>query len=626
MRTRLALYLARAIAAPLAVAGGVVSLAPAPAGAQTFSTLYSFTGGSDGAYPLGGLIQASDGNLYGTTTYSSASGASGLGGFGTVFRITTAGQLQTLYTFTGGDDGANPSGRLVQASDGNLYGTTAYGGASGQGTHGHGTVFRITLSGQLTTIYSFTGGSDGGYIASGLIQARDGYLYGAAEAGGDYGSTSGGYGTVFRISTLGALSAFSFTGGEQGANPVGSLVQDTNGYIYGTTDAGGGDYGNNADGIAFSCTTQGIIEQAGAFQGGVGEYPNGYLIQARDGSMYGTASEGGEYENNGIGFGTVYRLDPPYVPQAIYLFTGGADGSSPYGGVIQAIDGDLYGAAAYGGGGAWPLGYGTLFRMTTAGAFTLLHTFSGAADGAYPLAALTQTRDGAVYGETQQGGASGAGANRYGTIFRLVLGPPISDVTAQAGSSTAIVTWSTATQGTSVVQYGFTSAYGEQASTAGSTQAHSVTLSGLAPGTLYHYHVESSDASGNTSFTQDATFATSALHGPQLTLTYGDLRRLADGSVDIDVTITNSGDTTAEGGTIDTASMGGAASPTNPHMPFMPGFSLATGQSVTYTLTFPPSAGSSGQTVRFAASGHYMYVTNSPLIGSYGGSYRVTLP
>src|SRR5207248_19498 len=157
--------------------------------------LYSFTGGNDGADPEAGLVQASDGKLYGTTQIDGASGN------GTVFQITTDGVFTVVCSFTGGTDvsGAN---RLVQASDGNLYGTCRYGGASGNGT-----VFRITTNGTLTPLYSLAGGNDGGQPSAGLVQATDGNLYGTTSSGGTSGN-----GTVFRITTNGTFTPlYSFT-------------------------------------------------------------------------------------------------------------------------------------------------------------------------------------------------------------------------------------------------------------------------------------------------------------------------------------------------------------------------------------------------------------------------------
>lgn len=163
--------------------------------AQTLTTLYIFTGGTDGSAPYAGLVQGADGNFYGTTSGSFTTGS------GTVFQITPSGILTTLYNFTGGTDGADPLAVLVQGPNGNFYGTTTYGG-----TQAMGTVFQITPGGVLTTLYSFTGGTDGGNPLAGLVQGSDGNFYGTTLAGGTGGAFCSfplSCGTVFQITPSG---------------------------------------------------------------------------------------------------------------------------------------------------------------------------------------------------------------------------------------------------------------------------------------------------------------------------------------------------------------------------------------------------------------------------------------
>jgi uncharacterized repeat protein (TIGR03803 family) len=181
--------------------------------AAVFTSLHSFTVFPNGAYPAAALVQGSDGNFYGTTQGGGTNGA------GTVFQISTNGALTSLYSFTGGNDGADPRAGLVQGSDGYFYGTT-----SGGGTNNEGTVFKISPNGGLTGLYSFIGGNDGAYPVAGLVQGSDGYFYGTTYDGGTNGA-----GTVFRISTNGALtSLYSFTGGNDGGVPQAGLVQGVN--------------------------------------------------------------------------------------------------------------------------------------------------------------------------------------------------------------------------------------------------------------------------------------------------------------------------------------------------------------------------------------------------------------
>jgi uncharacterized repeat protein (TIGR03803 family) len=209
----------------------------------TLTTLYSFCsqgGCADGEFPDAGLVQAINGDFYGTTVQGGANPSSYAGGSGTVFKMTPSGILTTLYSFcsqSGCADGEFPN-PLIQATNGELYGTTGHGGA-----YGAGTVFKITPSGTLTTLYSFC--SQSGcpeFPTAGLVQATDGDFYGTTYGGGVNNS-----GTIFKITPSGMLTTlYSFcsqSGCPDGANPYGGLVQSTNGNFYGTTGYGGA-YGN----------------------------------------------------------------------------------------------------------------------------------------------------------------------------------------------------------------------------------------------------------------------------------------------------------------------------------------------------------------------------------------------
>jgi uncharacterized repeat protein (TIGR03803 family) len=350
-----------------------------------FSSLHSFQQPfPNGANPRAGLVQGSDGSFYGTTERG------GTGGGGTVFRITANGVLTSLYSFTGGNDGANPEAALVQASDRNSYGTTV-----GGGTDNYGTVFRISPSGVLTSLYSFTGGNDGGYHQAGLVQGSDGSLYGTTFYGG-----TNGLGTVFKIAANGALtSLYSFTGGTDGAKPQAGLVQGSDGNLYGT--ASGGDY----YGAIFRITTNGAFTLIHSFTGADdGAYPEAALIQASDGDLYGTASAGGI---NGLG--TVFRVSVNGDFNSLFSFND-TDGSTPVAALFQADDGYLYGTTTSGTGRT---SSGTIFRISTNGAFDSLHLFTGGNDGGEPNASLMQASDGSLYGTTAEGGTNGAG-----TVFR----------------------------------------------------------------------------------------------------------------------------------------------------------------------------------------------------------------
>jgi len=190
------------------------------------ASLYFFSGGNDGANPQAGLVQGSNGNFYGTTYQG------GTNNYGTVFKIRTNGGLTSLYSFTGGNDGANPQAGLVQGSDGNFYGTTYQGG-----TNNYGTVLKISTNGGLTRLYSFTGGYVGANPQAGLVQGSDGNFYGTTYQGG-----TNGIGTVFKISTNGGLTSLYSFGGKDGENPYAGLLQGSDGNFYGTTYRGGAGY------------------------------------------------------------------------------------------------------------------------------------------------------------------------------------------------------------------------------------------------------------------------------------------------------------------------------------------------------------------------------------------------
>ena len=218
--------------------------------------LFSYT---DGAYPEAGLVQASDGNFYGTTE------GGGTGTFGTVFKITSNGTLTTLYNFCVQypcADGAAPPGVLVQSTDGNLYGTTIAGGTSSTCSGGCGTVFKITTSGALTTLHSFVG-SDGVSPFPGLVQASDGNFYGTTYEGGNTD-----YGTVFKITPSGTLTTLytfcSQIGCTDGTQPYAGVIQATDGNFYGTTEYGGGV--DNA-GTVYELTPSGTLTTLHTFNG-----------------------------------------------------------------------------------------------------------------------------------------------------------------------------------------------------------------------------------------------------------------------------------------------------------------------------------------------------------------------
>jgi uncharacterized repeat protein (TIGR03803 family) len=400
---------------------------------QVLDTLYRFClSGSpcpDGAYPYyGSLIQGSDGNFYGTTSEG------GLGGAGTVFRITPNGAFTTLYSFcsqTSCADGSLPLAGLVQGIDGDFYGTTQEGGASCYGSNGGcGTIFKITPTGVLTTLYSFcpqtqTVCADGAFPFAGLIEGSDGNFYGTTFQGGTASGlpgTSGG-GTIFKITPSGTLTTlYSFcssSGCPDGAEPLAGVIEGTDGSFYGTTS-----YANGAGGgTVFKVTPTGTLSTLYAFcaQSGCSDGANPYtasVIQGSDGNFYGTTIFGGA----GNAQGTVFKITPSGTLTTLYSFAcnNGAcpNGSRPYSGLIQASDGNLYGTTANGGSNG---DYGTVFKITLNGALTTLYDFcsmSGCTDGFSPYAAVVEGTDGNLYGTTSHTG----GPNDQGTVFSLTTG------------------------------------------------------------------------------------------------------------------------------------------------------------------------------------------------------------
>ena len=353
------------------------------------TTLHNFTGG-DGDFPYAGLIQASDGKFYGTTS----GGGSGI--VGTVFRWDPVGGFATLHNFTGtGTDGAGPRARLLQASDGKLYGTTSGGGSSANGT-----VFQITTAGGFATIHSFTGtGSEGATPSAPLLQGSDGKLYGTTEVGG-----LNGLGTVFKIDPTGSPFAtlYGFAGSD-GKLPISSVLPDNSGNLYGTTQAGGSLDGGTAFRLVIS---SGSLSTLHTFGGeGSGYEPSAPVVQGADGAFYGTTYRGGS-----ANLGTVYKVDSAGNFTLLHEFAGQpADGGNPAAGLVLASDGNFYGATVMGGTGD----LGTVFRMTPAGTVTILHSFADT-DGTGPTGSLVQASDGKLYGTTQYGGA-----NNLGELYRV---------------------------------------------------------------------------------------------------------------------------------------------------------------------------------------------------------------
>ena len=390
----------------------LVTVAASAAGKT--KVLYSFCslpGCSGGSYPEGGVIVDSARNLYGTTN-------AGGDGFGTIFTLTAeSGQwiLKTIYTFTPLEDGDGPT-NLVFDDQGNLYGTTLYGGGSQTCSNGGcGTVFQLVpVNGVWTknVLYSFTGGADGSVPLGGVVLDKAGNLYGTTWEGGTNGA-----GTVFELVRSGnvwtEVVLHSFTGGNDGGTPLSGLVLDNRGHLYGTTSRGG--TANFGTVFEIAHTQNGWKERvlhSFTGNGSDGTVPYaGSLILDGAGNLYGTTSGGGTSN-----FGTVFQLSRPQpgvvIETILYNFLGGSDGSAPYTGVIIDAAGNLYGTTSIGGIG----GNGTVFTLTNvAGQWTekALHSFNGH-NGTQPFGNLVFDRVGNVYGT-----AVGGGLNDAGIVFKI---------------------------------------------------------------------------------------------------------------------------------------------------------------------------------------------------------------
>lgn len=368
------------------------------ASAQTFTALASF---QNEAYPeYVSLIEANDGNFYGTTLLG------GLG-VGTVFEGTPAGSLTDLADFSDTDDGYPYAGVVQAADDGTFYGTTWQ-----RGVHNAGTLYEVVPSGTVNVFYSFcslTNCADGGEPFAPLVLANDGNFYGATSIGG-----AKGYGMVFAATSSGSLTTLHSFRFKDGSTPVGGLIQANDGNFYGTTLYGG----SKGGGVVFRISAAGKFKMLYSFCSQKkcvdGANPYTGLVQAKDGTFYGTTFAGGAH-----GHGTVFRITNGGTLTTLYSFCSQkkcADGADSIAGVIQATDGDFYGTTSKGGANNW----GTIFQITSSGALTTLHSFcmkKNCTDGAEPSGGMLQATSGIFYGTTTYGGEY-----EQGTFYSLSLG------------------------------------------------------------------------------------------------------------------------------------------------------------------------------------------------------------
>jgi uncharacterized repeat protein (TIGR03803 family) len=383
---------------------------------QTFKVLHNFTNGQDGGSPFAGLTMDRAGNLYGTTAYGGT-------GNGTVFKLVhkhSAFVFTPLYSFAGGNDGANPQARVIIGPDGSLYGTTQYGG------QGYGTVFKLApppfacktalCPWKETTLYRFAGGADGANPLSEIVFDQAGNLYGTTYLGG-VGTCNSTYtcGVVYELTpSNGSWTEsilYGFTGGNDGGAPTAGLIFDSTGNLYGTATVGG--LYNGGTVFQLSRAGSGWAENVlYNFTGNDGYQPVGGLTFDQAGNLYGTTKAGGL-----AGGGAAFELAPSggvWTQTRLYSF--GAqndDGLSPYDSLAVDANGNLYGTTSAGG----PGNVGNVFELTPAsGGWTgvALHSFTDGSDGATPFSGLILDANGNLYGTADSGGTDG-----FGVVFEI---------------------------------------------------------------------------------------------------------------------------------------------------------------------------------------------------------------
>jgi uncharacterized repeat protein (TIGR03803 family) len=309
--------------------------------------------------------------------------------------------------------GANPNGGVVRDSAGNLYGTASSGGAGNAGV-----VYKVNPAGRVTPVYSFKGGIDGSAPQAGVIGDSAGNLYGVTADGG-----AANAGIVFKINSAGQETVlYSFTGGADGYLPSGSLIRDAAGNLYGATAAGGSGVGFAGFGVVYKVNPSGNETVLYTFTGRTdGGYPNAGVIRDAAGNLYGTASDGGDLNAcGGYGCGVIFKLDPSGKETVLYSFTGGADGAYPEAAVIGDWAGNLYSTAVAGGdlSACSGSGCGVVFKLDASTKETVLYAFTGAADGSGPFAGVTRDEAGNLYGTTASGGdLSGCNQTGCGVVY-----------------------------------------------------------------------------------------------------------------------------------------------------------------------------------------------------------------
>jgi uncharacterized repeat protein (TIGR03803 family) len=380
-----------------------------------------------GSVPKGDLYRHTDGNFYGMTSVG------GIYGYGTLFKMSSSGAINIIKNFDYyNNDGAYPEGELIKGPDGNMWGMTTGGGVNTTGV-----IFKLTSAGVFTVVHQFDYTPDGSSPRGHLVLGKDGNFYGITAQGGSFG-----YGTIFKMTPSGTYSTLrSLNGGSDGGPSYGSITEGSDGNLYGMTYGGGtNNYGTI---IKISKTGSGFLVLRNFTYATDGGYSRGDLIQATDGFLYGMTAAGGAN-----GYGTIFKIKTTGGSFGVIRDLSGADGTGPTGGLIQHTDGFLYGLA-YGSGAH---GGGTFFKISTAGAFTPLYSFSPDTDGGYPYGGVIASTDGNLYGMTSDGGP-----NFLGTAFKVTTGGAFTLLASFNGATVGNAPYESLVRGNDSAFYGTTS-------------------------------------------------------------------------------------------------------------------------------------------------------------------------
>jgi uncharacterized repeat protein (TIGR03803 family) len=350
-----------------------------------YTVLHDFTGSpNDGAGSGANVTLDDTGNIYGTTDFGGASGN------GTIFKLAPDGTQTLIYSFSQGVTGYAPDGAVTLMSNGDLYGTTGSGGQSGNGT-----LFKLTAKGKYKVLHDF-GANDGSFLRGNLIHDKLKNFYGTALFGG-----ANFDGTVYKYAKDGTFTVLHTFNGTDGEFPEHGVVRDSAGNLYGVTAFGGA----SDNGTVYKIASDGTFSTVYSFTGGAdGGFLYGGLALGKDGNIYGSTVDGGAH-----GFGTVFQLTPDGSLTTLYSFTGGTDGGGPEGDMLR-VGKNLYSVATSGGDPVCQCG--AIYEITSKGKEKVLHAFTGTDGGNYS-AGLVES-NGTFYGTTQSGGS-----NSDGVVFSV---------------------------------------------------------------------------------------------------------------------------------------------------------------------------------------------------------------